>query len=63
VLLINPPVSLYNSVRILDNYFELGENRPAMVDDIFSAFPLLTQYNGLQNLIKAQYSVYLKMSR
>lgn len=44
VLLINPPVSLYNSVSILDNYFDLGENRPAavaMFDDIFSRFSIV----------------------
>ncbi|MBA6329201.1 alpha/beta hydrolase [Colwellia sp. MB02u-6] len=43
VLLINPPVSLYNSVSILDNYFDLGDNRPAavaMLDDIFSRFSI-----------------------
>ncbi|MBA6342313.1 alpha/beta hydrolase [Colwellia sp. MB02u-10] len=43
VLLINPPVSLYNSVSILDKYFDLGENRPAavaMFDDIFSRFSI-----------------------
>jgi hypothetical protein len=41
VLLINPPVSLYNSVSILDKYFDLGDNRQAavaMFDDIFSRF-------------------------
>jgi hypothetical protein len=44
VLLINPPVSLYNSVSILDNYFDLGDNRQAavaMFDDIFSRFSIV----------------------
>ena len=41
VLLINPPVSLYNSVSILDQYFDLRNNRPAavaMFDEIFARF-------------------------
>jgi len=41
VLLINPPVSLYNSVTILDKYFDLRNNRPAavaMFDRIFERF-------------------------
>lgn len=42
VLLINPPVSLYNSVNILDSYLDLKEDGPiaasAMLDDIFSGF-------------------------
>lgn len=41
VLLINPPVSLYNSVSILDNYFDLRNNREAsiaMFDQIFERF-------------------------
>lgn len=41
VLLINPPVSLYNSVTILDEYFDLRNNRPAavaMFDRIFERF-------------------------
>ena len=44
VLLINPPVSLYNSVSILDKYFDLGDNRQAavaMFDDIFSRFSIV----------------------
>lgn len=41
VLLINPPVSLYNSVTILDEFFDLRNNRPAavaMFDRIFERF-------------------------
>jgi predicted alpha/beta-fold hydrolase len=41
VLLINPPVSLYNSVTILDEYFDLRNNREAavaMFDEIFARF-------------------------
>jgi|TARA_R110000787_G_scaffold45300_7_gene110447 hypothetical protein len=41
VLLINPPVSLYNSVTILDEYFNLRDNRQAavaMFDEIFARF-------------------------
>ncbi|ASP46404.1 hypothetical protein [Cognaticolwellia beringensis] len=41
VLLINPPVSLYNSVSILDEYFDLRNNRQAavaMFDEIFLRF-------------------------
>jgi len=41
VLLINPPVSLYNSVSILDDYFDLRDNREAavaMFDEIFERF-------------------------
>ena len=41
VLLINPPVSLYNSVTILDQYFDLRNNRQAavaMFDQIFERF-------------------------
>jgi hypothetical protein len=41
VLLINPPVSLYNSVSILDQYFDLHNNREAsvaMFDKIFARF-------------------------
>lgn len=41
VLLINPPVSLYNSVSILDQYFDLRSNRQAaiaMFDEIFARF-------------------------
>jgi hypothetical protein len=41
VLLINPPVSLYNSVNILDSYFDLNKNRDsslAMFDTIFERF-------------------------
>ena len=41
VLLINPPVSLYNSVSILDDYFDLRNNRQAsvaMFDEIFARF-------------------------
>ncbi len=42
VVLINPPVSLYNSVTILDSYLDLKEGgrdaASAMLDDIFSAF-------------------------
>ncbi|MBA6389651.1 alpha/beta hydrolase [Colwellia sp. BRX10-3] len=41
VLLINPPVSLYNSVSILDQYFDLRNNREAsvaMFDEIFARF-------------------------
>ena len=41
VLLINPPVSLYNSVSILDDYFDLSNNRQAaitMFDEIFARF-------------------------
>lgn len=41
VLLINPPVSLYNSVSILDGYFDLRNNRQAaitMFDQIFERF-------------------------
>jgi hypothetical protein len=41
VLLINPPVSLYNSVSILDQYFDLRHNRQAaiaMFDQIFARF-------------------------
>ena len=42
VVLINPPVSLYNSATILDSYLDLRESRrdaaSAMLDDIFSAF-------------------------
>lgn len=42
VVLINPPVSLYNSVTILDSYLDLKDGgrdaASAMLDDIFSAF-------------------------
>lgn len=41
VLLINPPVSLYNSVTILDEYFDLRANRQAavaMFDEIIERF-------------------------
>ena len=41
VLLINPPVSLYHSVSILDQYFDLRSNRHAaiaMFDEIFKRF-------------------------
>jgi len=42
VVLINPPVSLYNSVNILDSYLDLKESAPdealAMFDEIFSGF-------------------------
>lgn len=41
VLMINPPVSLYNSVSILDDYFDLRDNREAavaMFDEIFERF-------------------------
>ncbi len=42
VVLINPPVSLYNSATILDSYLDLRESgrdaASAMLDDIFSAF-------------------------
>jgi hypothetical protein len=42
VVLINPPVSLYNSVNILDSYLNLKENGPeaasTMLDDIFLGF-------------------------
>lgn len=41
VLLINPPVSLYNSVTILDEYFDLRNNRAAaiaMFDEIIERF-------------------------
>lgn len=41
VLMINPPVSLYNSVSILDGYFDLRNNRQAavaMFDNIFARF-------------------------
>lgn len=41
VLMINPPVSLYNSVSILDEYFDLRNNRQAavaMFDEIFARF-------------------------
>jgi hypothetical protein len=41
VLLINPPVSLYHSVSILDGYFDLRNNRQAavsMFDQIFERF-------------------------
>ncbi len=41
VLLINPPVSLYNSVTILDQYFDLRNNRQsavAMLDEIIARF-------------------------
>ena len=42
VVLINPPVSLYNSVNILDSYLDLKDGgrdeASAMLDDIFSAF-------------------------
>ncbi len=41
VLLINPPVSLFNSVSILDQYFDLRNNRQAsiaMFDQIFERF-------------------------
>jgi len=42
VVLINPPVSLYNSVNILDSYLDLKESGPdaatAMIDDIFTGF-------------------------
>ena len=41
VLLINPPVSLYHSVSILDQYFDLRTNRQAaiaMFDQIFERF-------------------------
>ncbi len=41
VLMINPPVSLYNSVSILDKYFDLRNNREAsiaMFDEIFARF-------------------------
>jgi hypothetical protein len=41
-VLINPPVSLYNSVNILDSYLNLKENGPdaaeTMLDDIFLGF-------------------------
>ena len=39
VLMINPPVSLYNSVSILDDYFDLHKNRQAslgMFDEIIA---------------------------
>jgi hypothetical protein len=42
VVLINPPVSLYNSVNILDSYLDLKESgadaASAMLDDIFTGF-------------------------
>lgn len=42
VVLINPPVSLYNSVSILDSYLDLKEGgrdaSTAMFDDIFTGF-------------------------
>lgn len=41
VLLINPPVTLYNSVSILDGYFDLQNNKQAavdMFDNIFARF-------------------------
>ena len=41
VLMINPPVSLYNSVSILDEYFDLRNNRQAavaMFDEILARF-------------------------
>ena len=41
VVLINPPVSLFNSVGVLDNYLDLKNNRPAvknMFDRIFHQF-------------------------
>lgn len=41
VLMINPPVSLLNSVRILDSYIDIKNNRPAisaMFDRIFERF-------------------------
>jgi hypothetical protein len=42
VVLINPPVNLYNSVNILDSYLDLKEGGPdaaaAMLDDIFLGF-------------------------
>lgn len=41
-MLINPLVSLYNSVNILDSYLNLKENGPdaaeTMLDDIFLGF-------------------------
>lgn len=41
IVLINPPVSLYNSVQILDGYLDLENNRAAVVkmfNDVFERF-------------------------
>jgi hypothetical protein len=45
VLLVNPPVSLYNSVQILDKMLE--ENIPGGLDN-FNAFYLLSGRPGVQ---------------
>ena len=59
VLLINPPVSLYNSVSILDQYFDLRNNRHAavaMFDEIFSRFS--TIYSAQRSSTFDQGSIY-----
>ncbi|SEK55826.1 hypothetical protein SAMN05216262_101659 [Colwellia chukchiensis] len=48
VLLINPPVSLYNSVSILDQYFDLKNNRPAAVAMFEEVFTRLAQVYARQ---------------
>ncbi|WP_448553388.1 hypothetical protein [Thalassotalea montiporae] len=59
VVLINPPVSLYNSVQILDGYLDLEYNRPAavaMVDRIFDR--LAEQYALQESSELSQESIY-----
>ena len=59
VLLINPPVSLYNSVSILDQYFDLRNNRSAavaMFDEIFARFS--TVYSAQRSSKFDQSSIY-----
>lgn len=60
VVLINPPVSLYNSVNILDSYLNLKENGPdaaaTMLDDIFLGFA--NSYAEQESSSFAQSAIY-----
>lgn len=59
VVLINPPVSLYNSVQILDSYLDLAHERAAsvaMVERIFER--LAAQYAKQESSELSQESIY-----
>jgi len=65
VLMINPPVSLYNSVRILDHLLddtlpEGTEQYNAFIDDVFEAFSKVYPQSTAVNFNELVYQAYIK---
>ena len=48
VVLINPPVSLYNSVQVLDSYLDLAHNRADIANTVESIFDRFAQQYSVQ---------------